>query len=74
MTTMGDKVQRREFLRRAGGLSFVPSLVGWRNLTAAFVRVAETSKMRNQAGPGLDKFDEREFDAWWKLQPYVKGN
>jgi dihydrodipicolinate synthase/N-acetylneuraminate lyase len=35
--------------------------------------VFKTAKMRNQSSPGLDKFDERELDVWWKrLQPYLK--
>jgi dihydrodipicolinate synthase/N-acetylneuraminate lyase len=35
--------------------------------------VFKTAKMRNRTSPGLDKFDERELDAWWKrLQPYLK--
>ena len=35
--------------------------------------VFKTSKMRNRTGAGLDKFDERELDGWWKrLQPYLK--
>ncbi len=35
--------------------------------------VFKTAKMRNQPGKGLDKFDERELDIWWKrLQPHLK--
>jgi 4-hydroxy-tetrahydrodipicolinate synthase len=35
--------------------------------------VFKTPKMRNQTGGGLDKFDERELDIWWKrLQPHLK--
>src|SRR6516164_11356447 len=40
MTTMGNRVRRREFLRRAGGLALVQSLVGWGKLTAALARAA----------------------------------
>jgi dihydrodipicolinate synthase/N-acetylneuraminate lyase len=35
--------------------------------------VFKTAKMRNQAGAGLDKFDEQELSVWWKrLQPHFK--
>src|SRR6516162_2604099 len=40
MTTMHHRVQRREFLRRAGGLSLVLPLLGWSKVPAAFARAA----------------------------------
>jgi 4-hydroxy-tetrahydrodipicolinate synthase len=36
--------------------------------------IFKTAKMRNQTSNGIDKFDQRELEAWWKrLQPHLKA-